>query len=40
MTHGAALHDAVNDGYPKSAQDDLTAAQLKTLKAIIETEYP
>ena len=26
--------------YPKSEQEDLTPAQLKTLKAIIETEYP
>jgi mRNA-degrading endonuclease RelE of RelBE toxin-antitoxin system len=26
--------------YPKSEQDDLTPAQRKTLKAIIETEYP
>lgn len=26
--------------YPKSQQDDLTPAQLKTLKSIIESEYP
>jgi mRNA-degrading endonuclease RelE of RelBE toxin-antitoxin system len=26
--------------YPKSEQDDLTPAQLKTLKTIIESEYP
>jgi mRNA-degrading endonuclease RelE of RelBE toxin-antitoxin system len=26
--------------YPKSEQEDLTPAQLKILKAIIETEYP
>ena len=26
--------------YPKNEQDDLTPAQLKALKAIIQTEYP
>jgi hypothetical protein len=26
--------------YPKSEQDDLTPAQLKALKSIIQTEYP
>jgi hypothetical protein len=26
--------------YPKNEQDDLTSAQLKTLKSIIESEYP
>ncbi len=26
--------------YPKNEQDNLTAAQLKFLKSIIETEYP
>ena len=26
--------------YPKNEQDDLTPAQLKVLKAIIQTEYP
>ncbi len=26
--------------YPKNEQDDLTSAQLKALKAIIQTEYP
>lgn len=26
--------------YPKSKQDDLTPAQLKILKSIIESEYP
>lgn len=26
--------------YPKNDQDNLTAAQLKALKSIIETEYP
>lgn len=26
--------------YPKTAQDDLTSAQLKILKSIIESEYP
>jgi mRNA-degrading endonuclease RelE of RelBE toxin-antitoxin system len=26
--------------YPKNEQDDLTPAQLKILKSIIETEYP
>lgn len=26
--------------YPKSEQDDLTPAQLKILKSIIESEYP
>jgi len=26
--------------YPKNVQDDLTQAQLKTLRQIVETEYP
>lgn len=26
--------------YPKNAQDDLTPAQLKLLRQIVETEYP
>lgn len=26
--------------YPKNEQDDLTTAQLKALKSIIQTEYP
>jgi hypothetical protein len=26
--------------YPKSERDDLTAAQIKILRAIVEKEYP